>query len=228
MTGCLIALGILLVIVIAGVVFVMLSWRGWVASGLDAASEGVVAEMGLDEAEEGEVLAELQAVTGAFKDGDISFNDGIRVLEEIAKSPVAPTLMVGGLHAQYFEPSGLSDEEKESAKVALSRVGRGVYEGSIEADAINGVFEPISTTATSGQGVHINTEDFSLNLKPPADVTDEELRAVIALAEQQATDAEIPDEMHEIDASEEIAKAVEAALGRRLTPAPAAEEGEGP
>ena len=41
-----------------------------------------------------------------------------------------------------------------------------------------------------------------------------------ALAQAEADAAEIPDEAYEIDASEEIARAVESAIGRRLPPAP--------
>ncbi len=220
MAGCLIALGIVLVIVIAGVIFVALNWRGWMASGIDAVSEGIVAEMELDETERGEVLAELKAVTQAFKDGDIELSDAGRIIEEIARSPVAPTLIVAGLNAEYFQPSGLEAEEKEAANLAMSRVARGVYDKSIEPEKLNEIFAPISTTATTGSGVHINTEEFSLNLKSPDDVTDEELREVIVLAQAEADAAEVPNEEFEIDASEEIAKAVETALGRRLTPAP--------
>lgn len=214
--GCLIALAVVVVIVIIGVVVVMLNWRGWASSAVETQLVAAIESTDLSDAEKGEVIAEVKAVTHAFKEGDVSMEELAAIGENLAESPVFPAGVVYGLRKGYLDPSGLSEEEKAAGAVAFGRVATGLQAKTMDKDAVQRVFEPISTTSTTGSGVHINSPHLQLHLKAPEQVTDEELREVIALAQTEADAAGVTPEPEPFDASDEIAKAIREALGRDL------------
>eukprot|EP00913_Durusdinium_trenchii_P006349 g5961.t1 len=221
LAGCLIVLGVLVVLVIVGVVIVAMNWKGWLAGTIKSAAEQAIQQTDLPESEKGEVLAEITALADGFKNGDITFEEFMRIGEDIANGPLIPAAVVGGFESMYLEPSGLSDEEKAAGGLAMSRVAQGVSDDKIEADPLKAIFNPIQTASTTGAGVHINHPEFNLHLKEPKACTDEELRQVIANATAAADGAGVANERVMFDVSDEIRAAVERATGK----APALESG---
>ncbi len=212
LAGCLIVLGVLVVLVIVGVVIVVINGKGWVSAGIKSVAEQAIQASDLPESEKTEVLAEVTRLTDGFKSGDISFKQFIEIGTDIAEGPLIPAARVGGFESMYLAPSGLSDEEKEAGGLALSRVAQAVSEDKIEADPLADIFDPIKTVNTTGPGVHINHPKFTLHLKAPKDCTDDELREVIANAVAAADAAEIPNERVVFDVSDEIRAAIDRAL----------------
>ncbi|GJM18534.1 MAG: hypothetical protein DHS20C14_07470 [Phycisphaeraceae bacterium] len=216
--GCLIALGVFVFIIIAAVVYGMLTWKGWAATWAETIAVEVVQESNLEDTEKGEVLGEIRAVTEAFRSGDLSLAEAKLIFKGVIESPLLPAGMVYGMHTLYYAPSELSEEEKAAGKMALSRVARGLFDETIDPDRMGRVFGPISTTNTTGPRVHINAPEFQLHLKDPETTTADELREVTALAIAEADAAEVPNELYEVDVSDEIARAVQEAIGRTLPP----------
>ncbi len=229
LAGCLIVLGVLVVLAIVGVVIVAMNWKGWAAGLTKSLADQAIQASDLPESEKVEVMAEITALADGFKTGDISFEEFKRIGEDIANGPLIPAAVVGGFESMYLEPSGLSDEEKAGGGLAMSRVAQAVSDDKIEADALKAIFNPIQTASTTGSGVHINHPKFTLHLKEPKACTDEELRQVIANAKAAADDAGVPNERMTFDVSDEIRAAIERATGK--TPAVESggeESGEGP
>ncbi len=218
LAGCLIALGVLVVLVIVGVVIVAMNWKGWLAGTIKSVAEQAIEQSDLPESEKGEVIAEINALADGFKSGDITIKEFTEIGEDIAKGPLIPAAIVGGFESVYLAPSGLSDEEKAAGGLALSRVAQGVSEDKIEADSLKAIFNPIQTASTTGSGVHINHPKFNLHLKEPKACTDEELRQVIANAQAAADEAGVPNERVTFDVSDEIRAAIERATGGGESP----------
>lgn len=214
--GCLIVLAVVVLLVIGGVVFVMMSWKGWAAAGIDAAAEGLVAETSLPPEEQQQVLALTSDVSQGFKDGDISFEELGLIMQEMATGPILPASIASGFDSEYVAPSGLSDEDKEAARLAVDRLSRGLAEGTISQSRLPAVMEAISAPMGTEGAIQIDTGEMRLNLKPPGDVTDEEIQAVIAAAIEQADEAGVPNERYDFDMSDELSRAIRDALGREL------------
>jgi len=216
--GCLIVVGVLVVVLAGGGWFVWSHWKGWTADAMESVMMKATAKADIDDAEKAQVEDELRRLTAGFRRGDVTVGELLEVAKAVTESPLIPAAVLFGARTQYLDPSGLSDEEKAAGTLALSRLAHGVYDGSIDPAVLSKVFGPISTTSGSGRGVHVSTPNFQLHLRPPADVTDDELLQVITLATQQADDAGVPDEPYTIDASDEIAKVIGETLGRELPP----------
>ncbi len=226
--GCLVVLVLLIVLIVGGVVYVAMSWKGWAADiGQNVATE-LIEDSDLPDEEKTQVIAQINELAAGFKSGDISFEEMGQIFEKLAESPLLPAAIVYEAHEEYFvEASDLSDEELEQSKVALARLAQGVFDESISPATLQDVFEPIESAGGAGRGVHIDHPQFKLHLKPPEDCTDEELRQVIANAVAAADEAGVPAQPPSIDVSDEIQKAIDSVTGG-ADDEEAAEEAEAP
>ncbi|MEQ8850521.1 MAG: hypothetical protein RIB32_01915 [Phycisphaerales bacterium] len=228
LAGCLIALGVVLVLLIAGGVFVALNWRGWTAGAMESGLVTMVEDSDLSNTEKSEVIVEVKRLTSAFRAGDVTVEELGRIFEELAESPLLAAVVVYGTSKEYVDPSGLSEEEKAQAKITLSRLTRGAIEEKITFEELEAVLEPMHAEpgANTGPDYRIDLGDGRrIELKPPSETSDDDLRAMLANAAAKADEAGIEAAPSEIDASAEISQAIERALGRAL-PAGAAPSGE--
>jgi hypothetical protein len=223
LAGCLIALAVVGVLVVALGIYAAMNWRGWASGAMNTAVEKGLAQSSLPEAEKQEVLAVVTSFTDEFEAGDISMEQFAKVMEELSKSPVLPAMIVMGIEKSYITDSELTDEEKADGSKQLSRFVRGVSEETISQTKIDDVTEPIHAAMSDPKKVSIHAGNINLELKQPGDVSTEELRAFLANAKAEADAASVPDEKIEVDWSDELQLAIDKALGR--APAlPAAEE----
>ncbi|MEZ6241905.1 MAG: hypothetical protein R3B57_02580 [Phycisphaerales bacterium] len=213
MTGCLVVLAVVVVLVVGGVIFVAVKWRGWVASWGSEAAISFVEKSDLPDEEKAQVTAQIDSLATEFKNGNLTVEQMGEIFKALMESPLVPAAIVYGARTEYLNPSGLSDEEKEAGELALSRLSYGVSTKEIPTKTVEAVFEPIKTASATGKGVHINNKDLRLNLKPPEECTDEELREVIANAAEAADAAGVPETPPAIDVSDEIQKAIDKAKG---------------
>lgn len=214
LAGCLIALAIVGVLVIAGGVFVAMNWRTWAGDGVNTLVEQGVSQSSLPESEKQEVMAVVSNFTNDFKAKKVSLEEFGKVLEELTQSPIMPAMIVMGIETKYITASDLSDEEKAQGSKDLNRFVRGVAEGQISQTKIDDVTEPISAEIDDPNKMSIHTGNLNVEIKAPANVTDDELRAFLANAKAEADAAGIPDEKVEVDWSDEIQAAIDRALGR--------------
>jgi len=163
---------------------------------------GAVENSELDKEEKQAIIAQVDRVVDKYKSGEISTEDLGRIMEELGESPLFGAIMIYSIEAKYVAPSGLSDEEKEQARVTFQRVLRGVYEERINPNEL----EPLTEHMT------IEMPDGSRQLKES--VTDQELRDFLAQCKKKADEAEVPDEPFEVKISEEFRRAVDRALSK--------------
>lgn len=221
--GCLIALAIIGVVLIAGGIFVAMNWRGWASSGVNKIVQKGLEESSIPDAEQQEVLAVVGSFTDEFEAGDISVEQFAKVVDELTKSPVMPAMIVMGIDQSYLADSELSDEEKADGAKQLSRFVRGLSEEKIPQTRIDDVTEPIHANPGDADRFAIHSNNLNIELKSPSKVTADELRAFLANAKAEADAADMPDETIEIDWSDEVQGAIDRALGR----APALPESDG-
>jgi len=223
MVGCLVVLAIVVVLIVGGVVYVAVQWKAWAADWGSQAAISLIDESDLSDDEKSQVRAQIQGLAADFKSGAVTSNQMLEIVKLLVDGPLVPASILYEAQKEYLRGSALTDEEKAAGEVAMARLAAGVYEHSIDGDAIEGVFAPISTTARTGRGVHIDHKKIRLHLKAPEDCTDEELRAVISNAAAAADAAGVPQTPPAIDVSDEIQKAID-----RATAGDPAPEGPGP
>ena len=226
--GCLIALGVLLVILVIVGIIVAVNWRSWTSRGLHSLVQTGVSSSAMPAEEQSEVMAVVDKFTAQFEAGDVSARQFGNVFKELAESPIIPAMIVMSVEADYITKSTLGDEEKATGSKDLSRFVRGVYDGSISQTKIDDVTEPIHAAMGASNKIAVHSGNVNIELKRPEDVTPEELRQFLANAKAEADKAGVPDERFEIDWSDELQKVIDRATGRAPTqPEPPAEEQPG-
>ncbi len=214
LVGCLIALGVALILIIVSVVFVMNSWRGWVSGGIKQGLTAVLDETQIEQIEKDEINTHIETLMTRFVDKDISTEDLFLITAEIFEGPLLPMGIVEASYEGYFAHSQLDDETKTDAKVQLGRLAHGIYTEDISMDDLDAILAPISIPADENNGavqIQVGSEDFEL--KSPEDVTSEELIEVIANARAAADEAGVDEIPAVIDLSDEVGKAIAKALG---------------
>lgn len=213
-TGCLIATGILLLLIIGGGIFVAMNWKGWVATGTRSATQAILDESQLPADQKQKVLAKVNEVAADFENGKLTTQQLGKIAEELAQSPLMPLAVVYGIEEKHIKPSSLPKEEKEAGRLALERASRGIVEKSIAPQAIKDIMAPVTIQGPNNQ----------MQMKQV--VTDEELRQFFKNAKTRADEAKVPNEPYKINVGDELAKAIDTALGRTATPsiAPATDE----
>ncbi len=213
LVGCLTALGIFLIVVIIATVFVIRMWRGWAAGWMESGLETALIEMKIDDAEQGEIMGHVNTLMTRFKDKEIGFEELALVVESIAESPLVGAAIVGGVDAMYFKESGLSEEEKTEGRVQLARYAQGLREKSIDPDTLESVLDSVSTATPDGDDIQINVpEKLNITLRSADEVSDDDLREVIAQARAKADEAAIDEVPEKIDISDTLGVAIANAL----------------
>lgn len=159
-----------------------------------------IEESDLNEEEKEAIVVQVDRVVDQYKSGEITLSDLQRVMQELAESPVMGAIIILSIEAKYLAPSGLSDEEKQQARLTMQRVLRGVTEESIDQDDLKPAMAYVM----------IERADGSQELKES--LTDRELRDFLVELKQQADQAEIPEEPYEVKISDEFRQAIDRAL----------------
>ncbi len=212
--GCLIALAIVGVVLIAGGIFVATNWRGWASSGVNKLVEKGLEQSSIPEAEQQEVMAVVGSFTDEFEAGEITVEQFAKVVEALTESPIMSAMLVMGIEESYLADSELTDEEKADGSKQFSRFVRGLSEEKISATRIDDVTEPIHAAPGDTDKFAIHSNNLNIELKNPSKVTADELRAFLANAKAEADEAGVPDEKVEIDWSDELQAAIDRGLGR--------------
>jgi hypothetical protein len=200
--GCLAVVVFLAVLLLMLGIWIARNWREWAASGASQLVQQAIDASDFPQQEKVEIMAQVDRVTDAVRDGRMSIAQLQTLFERLAQSPLMASLMVAAVDEKYLNKSGLSDEEKTEGRLAVRRFVRGVIDERIPEAAADTVLAPISTRKADGQ----------LELKDR--VTDAELQAFFAAAKAEADKAGIPEEPEEIDPSAEFERIVDEALGK--------------
>lgn len=212
--GCLIALAILVVIIIAVGVWIAMSWKGWTANGINAAATAGINASPIPDTEKPELIAILEDLSGRFEDGDISFTEYFTVIGEVMTSDVFPIGSAYAANLGYIQNSaGLTDEEKADGATQMMRIAQGLNDGLIDSNAYEDVFAPMkdpdqNTSMDTGTGEARELIIF----RDAASITDDQLREVIASAKTLADDAGVAEDAQMLDLSDLLQAEVDESL----------------
>lgn len=221
--GCLVAVGVVALLMLIGGIITAMNWRTWVAAGIEQGMTSVIDQADLTATDSTAIKGEISELMQDFKDKKVSLEDLAKVLEEVAESPVLAAASIMLVDVQYIQGSDLTDEEKAEGSKQFSRFMRGLFAEDISKTKIDDVCEPIAYTGgPGGNAMRINAGNLNLELKLPADVTPEELKAFLANCKTEADTAGVAPERYEIDMPAEFSAAIDRAMGR----APALPEAE--
>jgi hypothetical protein len=170
----------------------------------DWAHDAIVAAVNdsdLDPKSKQAVRAQIDRLLKEYKAGNVSNDQLVDALDELGNSPVLVFVLAYTAMEVYVEPSGLSDKEKASAKLAFQRVARGAFDETIDPDELDKALD------------YISKEDFNGNRQLKNQVSDDELRGLIKECHRAADKAEVPKEPFEVDVVAEVTRIVDRALG---------------
>jgi hypothetical protein len=204
--GCLIAIIAVVLVIVGAVVYVAMNFDRVVSEGFALAMNIMIAQSDLPQEEKSEIIEILDQLKEGYQAGDISLEELGLILEAMSSCPALAIGVMIQFEASYVEPSNLSDEEKIIAKLDLNRFAQGLSSGLISWGETREISAPIM--ATDEEGNH--------SLREPSEVTDNEIREVVAAVKYVVDEAGISRTMVEIDISEEFKKTIEEVLERPL------------
>ncbi len=206
-TALLVSIIAIVVIFVAAGVYAVKNRQIWIAHGITAAMNAVINTSGIPSQEKSQVTEIIYQINQGYLSGEISMAELGLIFEGMAKCPALTIGLVTQFEQSYVEPSGLSSSEKLAADTDLNRLARGLSNGQISWEIAETILAGISELG----------EDGKHQLKTSDEVSDEEIRAVLAAVKIAADEAGISDNKVEIDISDEFKKSVEDALGRSLS-----------
>lgn len=201
--GCMVAVGILLVLLIAGGFYVKAKWKGWTVSGIRQVVQNGLDESKLPQDQITALLGEYDRVGEKFKKGDIGFDELADLGEKLADSPAVPFAAVMVVDTAYLTRSTLNDEQKADIIRSLERYARGISEKKISQSTLERTLQPIA----------VRTGKSNWQIREPGIVTDQDLLDLGARAKTNADEAQIPDESFDVDLVGEVRKIIDEVLG---------------
>jgi hypothetical protein len=200
LVGCLWTGAVLAVVVTVLGFWIGRNWRDWVSSFGSQAMKETIKAANIPQQEKNELGVEIDRIAEAFREGKLSGEQVATIMSMIMKSPLAGAIAVAVADAQYFDASGLSDEEKTAGRVTLQRFTLGAIDGRIPEAKRDEVLALIGDK--DGRG----------NWQLRDRVSDEELRAFLAKAQAEADAAGIEPQPAAVDLSDELKRIVDRAL----------------
>jgi hypothetical protein len=200
LVGCLIALVGFIVLAAAVGYWISQNWRDWASS---AATQAI--KLGIDEAdlppqEKEEIIAHVDRLADDFREGRLSNEQLGMIFEKLMESPLMTSVIVSAAERQYFDQSGLSEEEKATGRLTLQRFLRGVIDGVIERESVDAALQHIADRQPDGEW------------RLRDQVSDEQLRAFLEAAEREADEADIAESPEAFDPSDEFQRIVDEAM----------------
>ena len=128
LAGCLIALGVALVLAIIATIFVATSWRGWVSDGIRQGITAALEEAPVSEAERLEIVAHIDTLMTRFDQKEIGFSELGRVVEELAESPLTmAAMMMNRISARVVKLTGKGRRPLSRSEESVTGLGFGFF-----------------------------------------------------------------------------------------------------
>ncbi|MAE66468.1 MAG: hypothetical protein CMJ18_19540 [Phycisphaeraceae bacterium] len=203
--GCLVAVGIVVILMIVAGVWLYFNFRTLAAEIGRTTMTEFVKTLELPSDQKQGVIDQVDRLTEMIKNKEVNVEEIGRIVQTITEGPVVAVGMMLLAEEQVIDPSSLTDEQKQQGRLDLQRLARGIVEGAIPPGVIEDVAQPIATTGPDGKQ--------TLKEQP----TDEEVREFLAAARAEADAAEIPNEPFTVDLAEEVRRAIDSVVGDRGT-----------
>ena len=201
--GCLVTFGICCVLCAGTGYFVYSNASRWIISTARTGVQAMLEESELPREEQTAILDQFDRLTTAYQNGEVTLEELGPAFEELFKSPVIMSIMIKAIETKYLEPSGLSDEEKESGRRVLARVMRGIFEEKFQDDEITKLVNHF-----------LQNPDHAPDEQPQMkqSLTDEELRDLLNDAQALVDEKEIPDQDYDVKISDAVKQIVDDVL----------------
>lgn len=200
-------LGLILIAIATGVV-VYLNAETWSRQGAAwvgrMGAEAIIDEFNLPADEKQKVMVPIEQLFAGVEDGTVTLEQMGIALGEIASGGTMGALAARAFEVNYVETSGLTEEEKQQARMTLSRFVQGAIEQKISQEQVQAIVDQVSATTTDAEGNVKQTLKDSL--------ADEELKTALEQMKQAADDAGIAEEKFAFDLAELVQQAVDRAL----------------
>jgi len=206
--GCLVVFAILLVILVLAGVWVSQHWRGWASDFGSLAMKQMIADAELTPDQKQAISIQIDRVANGFATGQLSIEQMRQITNQLAKSPLMASILASAADKKYISRSGLSEQEKAEGRTIVRRFARGVIDHKINQADSEATLAHISDRSANG----------SIQLK--SFVTDDELKAFLKEAKEQADKAGIPEQPETINAAAEFKKIVDEAMNQNATVPP--------
>lgn len=219
LVGCAIVLVLVIAALVGVGIWVANSWRGWAAGALTQTIDAALTEAQIDKGEQQEIMVHVEDLMDRFERGDVTMEQLVAVAESLGESPLIAAAIVSVADDTYIEGSELADDEKTEARLQLRRYAQGVGDGALDPGTIRSVVAPLEDPNPSDNSVRIKIgfdeqgNEREIVLKPSGEVTGEDLRTLTANAKKLADEAGVDEDPEPIDLSDEVKKAIDAALG---------------
>lgn len=198
--GCGVAAVLIAIVGVVIAVVIALNWRTFVSNFTVELAMQAVDQSEIPQEGKERIRKRLNALAEDFKAGRLSKEQIGDIIEKVARSPLIVIALVKSAENQYVKPSGLDADEKAAAHRTLERFGRGLFEERIAPQKQDEVLQ------------HVMRDEGDDRKKIKQKMTDDEVRAFLAKAQEAADDAQIPNEPFDIDIADEFDKAIDAAL----------------
>ncbi len=233
-SGKLILVGCLSVIIagllLAGVggVYVWQNWRGLTAEKVAEVTDNRLRAIHLPDQEREEIMERVEYLATEFREERIEVEQFKALGQALAKSEFLPMLVAKAAYGGYIVPSDLSDTDKARAQHAFGRVAAGYVVGEVTKDELKELLRPLSEDGTLNFKFTEKTltTNQNMNLKPPGDVTEEELLELIESAETLAIEKDLSPDPLEVDLAQELDRAIEETIRKPETGSDVAEARE--
>ncbi len=218
LVGCGVVLAVLLVLAVVATIFVVRSYRGWIGGGIESATSAALVKMRVEEGERLQIKDHVRRLVTRYEGKEISFQQLGSVFEMLVESPLMGAALVGGVDKLYFVGSTLSDEEKATARNELHRYAAGLFDESIDPDTIEGALASVSTNTPDENDITLQYQtgpggSTSYALRSADQVSDDDLRELVAQAKARADEAGVEPDPAPIDLSDTLGIAIAQALG---------------
>lgn len=190
------------VLCLAGVWYVASNVDQWVVGLGREAIVSMVNESELPATEKAEVIAQVDRLVDAYKEGKIKQADLDRVFAGLQDSPALQALALYNIENEYLADSQLPAAEQAQARRTFQRALRAIYEGKISEEQFYAVL-PEGNDDETIRPVSTNSPNTDAN---------DELRETLAKLKVMADSAGIPDEPYQLDISDELQKLIDQAL----------------
>ena len=200
MRGCLIgclAVGAISTLICAGVGYYIYKNGPRIAiQSARQALTSVLAESNLPEEERQAIMGQFDRVGDGYLEGELTMLELGSMGEDLLESPMLSALFISVVEMAHLEESGLSEEEKTAGRDALKRIVNGAMTDMLDPAELDSIMNHLrqNPNATNPAEKIAIKERFS----------DQELRALIADAQEICADKEIPLEGVEIKISEKM------------------------
>ena len=178
---------------------------GIIAKFIEISAETIFVQFELPDAERQAAMNSIRLFTQDIRDGKVTFKQGKKVAQALNDKSLMGSILVRSFELKYINTSSLTDDEKVSAHIILTRFVHGSIENKISMEKLNSILDMISEDIWDG------SKNSKRRLK--SSITIDELKNLLKAMKVAADESKIENREFRID----IAKIIQDAIKKGMT-----------